>query len=149
MTMDDLGAPTQSLYCLEYAAGKEYGSFAIVGKEFAVVVAVHVLAVEIVLVINEIDLHPGRRNGCDLDYKRSVDIIDDDIHTGKAYDFVKLVLPLVDATVARHEGSYLLLPFLDALRKESSDVCDFGFGKIWEYLRIDEQNSFDRFTHNG
>ena len=147
--MDDVRSPSEFLYGLEHTASKEDGPFAVVCKEFPVLVLVNAFSVEVVLVVYEIDLHSCGRNGSNLDHKRPVNVVDDDVHAGEADYFVELVLPFVDTAVARHEGPYFLLPFLDALRKIPSDVCDFGFRKIWEYLRIYEQNSFDRFTHNG
>ena len=104
---------------------------------------------EIVFVVDEVYLHACRRNGRHLDHERPVDIVDYDVHAGKADHLVKLVLSFIDAAVSRHEGPYLLLPLLDSLRKVSSDICYVRFREIREYLRIDEQDSFDRISHSG
>lgn len=60
---------------------------------------------------------------------------------------MELVLPFVNASISRHEGSDLLFHLLNTLWKVSSDVCDVRFRKVRKYLRIDEQDSFDRITH--
>lgn len=76
---------------------------------------------EIIVIVNEIDLHSGRGNGCYLNDQRAVYIVDDHVHTGESYDFVKLVASFVDATVAWHEGPYLFPGFLYALREISAN----------------------------
>ena len=122
MAVDDVWSPPELLYSLKYSAGKEYGSFSVILEELAAIVAIDALAVEIVLIINEIYLDSGSRNRCNLDHKRSVDIVDDDIHSREADHLMKLVLSLVDASISWHEGSDLLLSLLDSLRKVSADV---------------------------
>ena len=102
---------------------------------------------EVVFVVNEIDLDPGRRNRCDLDYKRSVNFVDDDIHTGKTDHLMELILSLFDTAISWHEASDFLLSFLYALRQVSSDICDIGFRQIRKHFRVDEQDSFDRIIH--
>ena len=77
---------------------------------------------EIILVVNEIDLHARCRNRRNLDYKRSVNIVDDYVHSGKSDDFVELILALIDTAISRHEGSDFLLSFLNTLWKISSDL---------------------------
>ena len=149
MTVDHVRCPSEFLDCLENSSCKEYGSLAVILEEFAVRVAIYALTVEIVFVINEIHLHPGRGYGCDLDDKWSVHVVDDDVHARQPDHFVELILPFVDAAVPRHERAYFLLPFLNALRKISSDVCYRRFREIWKYLRIDKQYSFDRISHSG
>ena len=66
----------------------------------------------------------GDRDRRDLDHERTVHIVYDDIHSGESDDLVQLVFPFVNASIARHEGADFLLPFLNALRKVSSDVGD-------------------------
>ena len=147
LTMYDVRCPSELLYGLEDSAGEEDGSFPVVFEIVALIVAVYALAVEIVLVVNEVHLHPGCRNGSHLDDKRSVDIVDDDVHSGQTDDLMELVLSFVDATISRHECSYLLFPFLNTLRKVSSYVGNLRFRKVREYFRIDEQDSFNRIIH--
>ena len=132
--MDHIWFPSEFLYCLKHAASEEYSSLSVILEEFPIFIAVHALAVEVVLVVDEIHLHSCSRNGSYLDYKWPVYVIDDDVHTRKSYDLMQLVLPFVNASIARHEGSYLLLPFLNALWKVSSNVRDVRFREIWKYL---------------
>ena len=147
--MDHVRCPSELLDCLEDTPCEEYGSFAVVLEEFSVFVKIYLFSVEIVLVINEVHLHSGSRNGCNLDYKRSVHIIDDDVHSRETDDLMKLVLSFVDAAIARHEGSDFLLSFLNSLRKVSSYVGYRRLREIWIYLRVDEQYPFDRISHTG
>ena len=101
--MDDVWSPAELLYCLKHASCKEDGSFAIILEKLSVFVVINAFTVEIVLIINEIHLHPCCRNGSNLDHERSVHIVDDDIHSRKADHLVKLVLSFVDAAVSWHE----------------------------------------------
>ena len=101
--MDDIRCPAKLLHCFENASCEEDRSFAIVLEEFAVVVAVNALAMEIVLVVDEIYLHSRCRYRCDLDHERSVHFVDHDVHAGKSDHLVELILSFVDASVAWHE----------------------------------------------
>ena len=103
LAVDDVRSPTELLDGLEHSSCKEDGPFTIVLEELSLFVAVNALAVEIILIINEIHLHSRRGNGCYLDYQRPVNVVDDDVHTRKTDHFVKLVLPLVDAAVSWHK----------------------------------------------
>ena len=73
-------SPAELLDGLKDAACKEYGSFVIVFEELAVVVEESLLATEIILIVNEIHLYPGGRDGSDLDDERPVHITDDYVH---------------------------------------------------------------------
>ncbi len=57
--MYDIRSPSELLDRLENTACKEYGPLPVVFVEIAVLVVIDVLSVEIILVVNEIDLHPG------------------------------------------------------------------------------------------
>ena len=122
--MDYIWRPTKLLYGFKYTSCEEDCSFSIVFEEIAVSIVIDALAVEIILVVDEVYLHSCCRDRCDLDDKWSVNIVYDYVHTREADNLMKLILSFVDAAISRHEGSYLLLPFLDALRKLSSDICD-------------------------
>ena len=58
--MDDIRCPAKLLDGFQHAARKKYSPFVIVGKELSVLVAEGLLALEVVLVINEIYLDAGR-----------------------------------------------------------------------------------------
>ena len=145
--MDHVRSPSEFLYGLKYSSCKEDSSFPVVLEVISRFVAIYALAVEIIFIVNEIHLHSRCRNRRNLDYERSVYFIDDDIHTRQTDNFVKLVLSFVDATIAWHEGTDLLLPLLNALRKVSADVCYIRFREVRCDFRIDEQYPFDRITH--
>ena len=143
LAMDYIRCPSELLDSLKYSSCEEDGPLAVVCKELSVFVAVDALAVEVILVVDEIYLHPCGRDGRDLDYQRTVDIVYDYVHSGEADNLMKLVLPFVDASVARHERTNLLFPFLNALRQISSYFGDCVLRKIRSNLRVDEQDSFD------
>ena len=147
LAMDDVRCPAEFLDCLKDSPCEENGPFVIVLEELSIGIEKCLFATEIVLVVNEIDLNPCGGNGCDLDDQRSVDVSDDYVHPGKSYYLVELVLPFVDATVTRHEGTYFLLALLNALRKIAAYLCEFGLREIWIYLGIDEQYSMCIFAH--
>ena len=102
-----------------------------------------------ILVVDKIDLDPGRRDRGDLDDQRTVHVADDDIDAGQADDFVKLVLPFVDASIAGHEGTDLLLALLDALRQVASDPGNAALREIGNHLGVDEQNLLGEIFHNN
>ena len=79
--MDHVRCPSELLDCLEDTPCEEYGSFAVVLEEFTIFVIVDLLSVEVVLVVDEIYLHSCCRDRCHLDNKRSVHIIDDNVHS--------------------------------------------------------------------
>ena len=114
-------SPSELLHGLKYTACEEDRSLAVVLEEVSVIVAIDAFSVEIILIINKIHLHPGCRDRCNLDYERSVHVVDDDVHSGKADNLMKLVLSFVYAAIARHERTDLLLSFLNALRQVSSN----------------------------
>ena len=60
---------------------------------------------------------------------------------------MELVLPFIDAAVARHEGTYFLFPFLDSLWKKTPYLGYVALGEIRENLRVDKQNSFSTISH--
>ena len=95
MAVYDFRAPTQFLYCLKNAACKEDGALVVVAVVVAIGVAGHLTIVEIVVVVNEIDLHSGRLQRCHLDDERVVCVIDDKVHARQAYYLVQLVASLV------------------------------------------------------
>ena len=111
-----IGSPPELLDRLKNTACKEYGPFAVVFVEISVLIVIDVLPVEIVLVVNEIDLHSRRQKGGHLDNERMVCIINNQIHTRQAYDLVKLIATLVDATVFRRKCSYFKFFAMNSLR---------------------------------
>ena len=81
LTEDDIRYPTELLDSLQYATGKEDGTLTIVGIIFTILILLHQTLAEVVVVVDEVDLYPGRLDGGYLDDQRVVRIIDDKIHT--------------------------------------------------------------------
>ena len=138
--VDDVRCPAKFFHGFQDAAGKENGTLSVVCEELALFVAVHLFAAEIVLIVDEVYLDAGGRYGCDLDDQGTVHVRDDDVHSGQADDLVKLVLSLVDAAVAGHKGTNLLLAFLNALRELTAYLGNPAFRKIGIHFGVDEQN---------
>ena len=104
LSVNHVRSPSELLYGLEYSSCKEDGPLSVVAEEFTILVAVDTLSVEVILVVNEIDLHACCRNRCNLDYERSVYIVDDDVHSRKTDHFMELIFPFIYTSVPRHEG---------------------------------------------
>ena len=138
LTMDDIGRPTQFLDRLQHAAGKENRTLGVVGEGFSLGIGQRSLAVEVVLVGDEIHLHTGGGQRRYLDNQGPVHIADDEVHTRQADDFVQLMLALVDTSEAGHKRADFFLKFLYPLRQVSSDMRKRTLRKIGKYLRIDE-----------
>ena len=66
------------------------------------------LALEVLLVINEVDLNLGSRNGCNFNDQRLVVVVNDHVDSAQTNDFVKLVAAFVDNTESGHEGANLM-----------------------------------------
>ena len=80
MAVDDVWCPLEFLYCLEYSAGIEDGSFAVVFVFFAFFVGYDASLVEVVIVVDEVYLHACRGQRCYLDDEWVVGVIDDEVH---------------------------------------------------------------------
>lgn len=72
-------------------------------------------SLKIVIIIDEIDLHPCTLDRCNFNNKRMIGIVNYQVHTGKPDHFVKLVSSFVNTAISRHESTYLLSPLLYAL----------------------------------
>ena len=135
--MHDIRHPTQFFDRFEHTPRKENRPFVIVGEETSLSVAQREFTLKVVLVVDKIDLDTGRRDRRDLDNQLMVVIVDDQIHARKADHFVKLVPPLVDKSVTRHESADLITSFLHALRQSPAQCRHIIFSKIWRYLLTD------------
>ena len=95
MTVDNVRTPTQFLYCLQYSTSIENGTCIII-LVFNTVLVNHLQAVlEVIIVVDEINLHAGGLYGCYLNDKRMVGIVDDKVHTGETYHFVQLISAII------------------------------------------------------
>ena len=79
---------------------------------------------EEIVVVDEIDLHASRLDGCYLDDQRVISVVDDQIHSREADNLMQLVASLVDVAEFRHKRSDLATSFLNALRQVSAD-CSY------------------------
>ena len=59
LTMDNIGTPTQFLYCFQYTTCIENSTFVIVRVFYSVFISYHLTVLEIIIIINEIYLHAG------------------------------------------------------------------------------------------
>ena len=138
--MHDIRAPAELLDRFEHAPGKEDRPLVVIRKKRSVFVPDHGLAVKIVLVVDEVNLHAGRRNRRDLDNQLMIVVVDDQIHSREADHFVQLVAALVDQPVTGHEGPNLVSSFLHPLRKRPAQYGHIGFRKIRRDFLTDIKN---------
>ena len=119
---------------LEHAACEKDGAHVVVGIFVALAVGKEALALEEVVVVDEVDLHPGRLYAGHFDYQRVVGVIYYQVHARQSDNFVQLISAFVHQAVARHEGAYLFAPFEDALRKVPADAGYLRLGQIGHYF---------------
>lgn len=116
MTMDDVGRPVELFHRLDNASGEKDTTVIVVGTEHAFLVIHHVLPFrKEIIVVDEVDLHPGFLDGGHLDDEGVVGIVDDKVHARQADYLMELVAALVDNTIMRHEDPNFLTIFLSGL----------------------------------
>src|SRR5512135_230971 len=120
--MNNVGGPSQFLHSLDHSAGKEEGTLVIIIELLAGSVSHSMFSLEIILVVDEINLHPGRLYGCDFYDQRMIGVVDDEIHPGKPDHLVQLVPSLVYAAIARHKCPNLFPSVLNSLREIPSNL---------------------------
>ena len=79
VAVDDVRLPTQFLHCLNHAFGKEDHTLVIVAEEVSLRIVENLFPFEIVLAVNEIDLHTDNLQRGHLDDEGAVYIINDDV----------------------------------------------------------------------
>ena len=126
--MDKVGLPCQLADSLQGAAAEEKDALVVGGAQDALLVVDVAKAIEILLVVDEVNLHPRRGDGAHLDDELVVAVVDDKVHARQPDDFVQLMLAFVDLVEPRHEDANLPPDFLGVLGEET--VCDrsLGFG---------------------
>ncbi len=130
VTMDDVRAPAQLLDGLEHAAGIEDGARVVVFILHPLVVHHLQPVLEIVVVVDEIDLHAGRLDRSHLDDERVVGIVDDKVHARQPDYLVQLVPAFVDVPPLGHERPDFSSPFLNGLRQAPAHARHLGLGHI-------------------
>ena len=78
MADDDIWAPTEFLQRFEHAAGIEDGAFSIVFIFLSVFVG-HEALVEVVVVVDEVNLHACNLDGGHFDDERMVSVVNHDV----------------------------------------------------------------------
>lgn len=120
--MDQMRLPCQFTHCLEGASTEEEHTLVVVGTEFAVIVVEAFVFGEILLIVNEVDLHTSRWDRAHLDDELVVGIVDNKIHSRKANHLMELVFAFVDIAETRHENTYFAASFLDEGRQIATHV---------------------------
>jgi len=116
VTVNHVRYPAKLLDGFHHTANEEDTSFIVVLILLPLFINKRFPVLEIILIVNEIDLHPCRLNGGNLDDERMVGVIDDEVHAGETNYFVKLIAAFVDVAIFRHESAYLFSFFLYGLR---------------------------------
>ena len=134
LAMDYLGNPTQFLDGFQHAVGIEAGTLGIGGIFVSVLVVCHLVVGEEFIVINEVNLNAGTGYACHLDDERMVCVINYQVHSAEADNFVQLVASFIDDTPFGHKGSYLATAFLGQLREFASPCRQRCFGYIGNHF---------------
>lgn len=116
MAVDDVRRPAQFLDGFQNSPTEEDHTVFVVFEEFFLGIVEDGFALEEVLVVNEVDLHPGTLDGGYLDDERVIVLVDDQVHSGKTDDLVELVSAFVDQSESGHKRPNLTSFLLDALR---------------------------------
>ena len=141
IAMNDIGGPAEFFHCFNHSAGKENGALVVVGRILSSFICKGILALEEILIINKIDLHASGLDRSHFNYQRMVGIVDYQVHTRKADNFVQLIAALVDATETRHERSNFLTFFLDTLGKVPADEAHMAFLQVGGDFLLNEKYS--------
>ena len=127
MAVNDVWCPRQFANSLENAAGKEDGPFIVVGHKLVFGVIPSHLLFEVVLVVDEVNLHPCRWDGGHFDDERVVGVVDVEVHSAKTDDLVKLVTAFIDDTKTGHKHADFAASFVDALGDLPGGFTDVAF----------------------
>lgn len=129
VAMDDIRRPAQFAHRLQNSAGEEDGALVVVRDQFVLGIKPSHFLLEVVLVVDEVYLHPCRRDGGDLDDQGVISVVDVEVHAAKTDDLMKLVTALVDDAKARHEYADFAAPLMDSLRNMPACLADWAFRK--------------------
>mgnify|MGYP003489659318 CR=1 FL=1 len=89
--------------------------FGVVRILFAVFIVEHLPFVEVVIVVDEVNLHACGLYACHLDDERMVRIVDDDVQSRETDDLMQLVTAFVNVSPTGHKGTDFKSVFLYAL----------------------------------
>ena len=130
MAMDYIRNPTQFFYGFQYSAYIEDRTIVIIFILISILIADRGFPLEEILVVNKVNLHPGRLNGCYLNDQRMVRVVNNKIHTRQTDNLVQLIAALVDISEFWHECPDFATTLLNSLRQISTYCRDLGFGKV-------------------
>ena len=103
--MDEVGLPGQFADGLEGAATEEEDALVVGGLEETFFVESVAVAAEILLVVDEVDLHPCRGDRAHFDDELVVAVVDNEVHAGEADDLMELVFSFVDVIESGHKDA--------------------------------------------
>ena len=128
--MHQVGFPAELAHGLDGAAHEEYRAFVIdLGPVHGLELRRGV-AVEVVVVVDEVYLQARGLECGYLDDEGMVRIVDDDVHSRETDYFVKLIAAFVDGTVFGHKTSNFRSFFLKSLRKTAAEFAQRCVGQI-------------------
>ena len=127
MAVNDVRCPGQFADGLQNTPSEEDGPFVVVSDQLVLGVQPGHLLFEVVLVVDEVDLHPGRGDGSDLDDERVIGVVDVEIHSAETDDLMELVTALVDDAEPGHEDTDFAAALVDALRDLPGGFADIAF----------------------
>ena len=132
--------PAQLLDRLDDTCGEEHEALVILLGQQVCLQALLGEGTEIVVVVDEIDLHPRGEECGDLDDEGVVIVVDDQVKSRQTYHLVKLVAPFVDAAVFGGEYSYLELLAVDTLGYVAAECGHGRVGHVGRHLLGYEQD---------
>ena len=115
VAVDDIGYPAELLDGFEGTTYEEDRALVVVVAYLGVDVE-DGLALEEIIVVDEVYLQAGGRQRSDLDDQWMVIVIDDHVDPREADDFMQLIAALVDDTEAGHEDADIITQLLNPLR---------------------------------
>ena len=114
-TMYDVGAPAELAYGLDSSPDEENSAFIVnVGPVDGFVLG-GVVAVEKIVIVDEVYLQTGGLKCCNLNDEGVVGVINDDVHARQTNHFMELIAALVYSTVFGHESAHFGAFFLKTL----------------------------------
>ena len=125
---------------------EEDAPLVVVCKKGPVGIFEHRLALEIGLVVDEVDLNARGRNGGDLDDERVICVVHGQVHARESDDFVELVSAFVDFAKAGGKHPDLTSLLMHPLRKIPAHTAHLRGREKGDNVLRDVQNPC--FTHD-
>src|SRR4030043_428784 len=122
MAMYNIRCPPQLFNRLDNTPGEEERTFIVVFKFISGSIGNNMLSLEIIIIIDEINLHSGTLDRSNLYNKRMISVVNNQVHPGKPYYLMKLIPPLINTSVPGHKSTDLLPLFLNSLGQIPSDL---------------------------